>query len=270
MTFGSGLLIGYVLAFTNAIELHTLHSKDRVLLSPTTLLVVALMAAGGVWGWYDLFREYAVLKEERRKNRVPYEVSDERYWREKLAAAIESGDRHAQGVALGYVGRSLADQDRVTEAEPLLTQALEIAQSLGDHRQEWRIYNTQSRCAFERGNLAEAETLSRASMAAALAMTPDSFATSRYPMIPFLDEKATACEFTGTYLIEYCDKRDEGIQMLEQALAFHQELARYYATEMQWSRSRRRKNAERAQKETQWWERQISNVRQGYPIEKEE
>lgn len=246
----SGVTTGplYVVAYYQAVIHHTLHTLDRDLLTVHSIILVVLLTIGGVWAVRDLLREWAAEDRQRKAKReaqrsVPYAAQAEQRWREDLVLARERGDRRAEGVALGNIGFWLSEQERYTEAETTLTQALEIARAVNDPFHEARDLWHLGQCAFGRGDLDGAEALFRQSLAATLKLNREDLPYP-HPRDEFvLDEIAESYENLGRFLAEQRNWRLDARRMFAEAEARYREEARGYelAARAHWPGSRRRR-----------------------------
>ncbi len=233
----------YIWAVGNAAIHHTLHGRDRSLLSLTIILPAVLLTAGGLWAIRDMARERIAEEHERKAlRRVPFAARAEQRWRTDLDKARAQGDRRAEEIALGNIGFFLNRQERYVEAEPYLTQALALARTVGDRFREERDLCDLARCAIARGDADGAEALYREGLAVALKLTRESLPFAHPDDADVLDEVADTYAVVGSFLVEQRGQGLEGRRMLAEAEARYREEARVHELAAQAKRrgSRRR------------------------------
>lgn len=242
----SGTIAGplYIWAFCNAVLHHTLHTRDRDLLSVTSILEAVLLTAGALWAIRDTAREWIAEDQQRKaERRGPFAARAEQRWRTDLAKARAQGDRRAEGIALGNIGFWLNGQERYAEAGPFLTQALALARAVGDRFHEERDLCYLAHCAIARGDVDGAEALYRQGLAVALTLTRESWPFAHPDDANVLDEVADIYAVLGRFLAEQRDQRPEGRRMLAEAEARYREEAHFHELAAQARRRGRRRRA---------------------------
>lgn len=245
----SGLPTGplYVWEFYQASVHHTLHTLDRDLRTVHSIALVVLLTIGGIWATRDLVREWKAEDRQRKAKReaersVPYAVGAEQKFRADLARARERGDRRAEGIALGKIGFWLKEQERFAEAEACLTQSLELVRAANDRFHEEHALNYLGQCAFEHGNLDEAESLFRQSLAVALKLNREDLPYSHPRDESVLNEIADSYAILGQFLAEQRNRPLAARQMFAEAESRYRDVARGYemAARARWPWSPRR------------------------------
>jgi Tfp pilus assembly protein PilF len=227
---GATFVVLYLHALFAVVFHQPLQTSDRSLLNVTTILAAAVLTAGGVWAIRDTAREWIAQNQQQQAvQRVPFAVAAERRWRTDLAQARAESDRPAEGVALGNIGFWLTRQERYVEAEPYLTQALELTRAMGDRFHEERYLGYLAGCAAARGDMDEAEALHRESLAVARTLTRERLPFPHPEEADVLEEVADTYAVVGHFLVEERNQRQEGIRLLAEAEARYREEARAHA-----------------------------------------
>lgn len=230
----SGLTLGalYIILFLQALIRHTLHTVDRDLLTPTNIVLFASLTSGGIWAMYDAVKDRAARRQQRQAEwNLPWEVRAERRWRAALAKARTRGDRQAEAVALGNIGFWVYQQERLSDAQQYIEEALVLTREVNDHFHEERDLFYLANCARDRGDMDAAEALYRKSLAITVSLTPEQTPFHRSPQLSIRGEIADSYAILGHFLAAYHGKPVEGCQMLAKAEACYRENARYYEQE---------------------------------------